>query len=111
MPHPPQELPYRSAEYGDFVLCVGRLDRSKRVELLLEAIAQDESLRAVVVGEGPDRARLEAAGRPERALRRTTGANGDLAELYATCRAVYYAPVDEDFGMVPFEAFRARGPW
>src|SRR5436305_2685547 len=27
MPHPPQELPYRTASYGDFVLSVGRLDR------------------------------------------------------------------------------------
>ena len=34
----------------------------------------------------------------------------ELAELYATCRAVFYAPVDEDFGMVPFEAFRAARP-
>jgi len=25
----------------------------------------------------------------------------ELADLYARCLAVYYAPVDEDFGMVP----------
>ncbi len=34
----------------------------------------------------------------------------ELADLYARCRAVYYAPVDEDFGMVPFEAFLAGKP-
>ena len=34
----------------------------------------------------------------------------ELAALYATCRAVYYAPLDEDFGMVPLEAFRAAKP-
>ncbi len=34
----------------------------------------------------------------------------ELADLYARCRAVYYAPVDEDFGMVPFEAFLAEKP-
>ena len=28
-----------------------------------------------------------------------------LAELYATCSSVFYAPVDEDFGMGPYEAF------
>src|SRR5919198_245594 len=38
MPHPPQELPYRTAGYEDFVLSVGRLDRAKRNELLLEAL-------------------------------------------------------------------------
>src|SRR6266511_3951073 len=37
MPHPPQELPYRTESYDDFVLSVGRLDRAKRHELLLEA--------------------------------------------------------------------------
>src|SRR5205807_3446634 len=37
MPHPPQELAYRCDEYGDFVLSVGRLDRSKRIDLLIEA--------------------------------------------------------------------------
>src|SRR5262249_45946610 len=29
---------------------------------------------------------------------------------YARCRGVYYAPVDEDFGMVPYEAFMAQKP-
>ncbi len=34
----------------------------------------------------------------------------ELAALYATCRAVYYAPVDEDYGMVPYEAFLSEKP-
>ena len=33
-----------------------------------------------------------------------------LADLYARCLAVYYAPVDEDYGMVPFEAFLSAKP-
>ena len=61
MPHPPQELPYRTESYDDFVLSVGRLDRAKRHELLLEALAADSSLRCVIVGDGPDRSRLEEA--------------------------------------------------
>src|SRR4051794_41809091 len=60
MPHPPQELPYRAESYDDFVLSVGRLDRAKRHELLLDALAADGSLRCVIVGDGPDRERLEA---------------------------------------------------
>ena len=36
--------------------------------------------------------------------------DAELADLYARCLAVYYAPVDEDFGMVPFEAFLAEKP-
>ena len=34
----------------------------------------------------------------------------ELADHYARSLAVYYAPVDEDFGMVPFEAFLSERP-
>jgi glycosyltransferase involved in cell wall biosynthesis len=114
MPHPPQELPYRTESYDDFVLSVGRLDRAKRHELLLDALAADGSLRCVIVGDGPDRERLEEVARrlglDGRA--RFTGRVDDdeLAELYGRCLAVYYAPVDEDFGMVPYEAFLSEKP-
>ena len=114
MPHPPQELPYRNDGYGDFVLSVNRLDRAKRIDLLLEAAALDPSLRIVVTGDGPDRERLEALAR-ERGLNGRAEFTGrisedELASLYARCLAVYYAPVDEDFGMVPYEAFLSEKP-
>jgi glycosyltransferase involved in cell wall biosynthesis len=114
LPHPPQELAYRCETYGDFVLSVNRLDRSKRIDLLLEAAALDGSLEVVIAGEGPDRPRLEALAH-ERGLdgrARFAGRVGEdeLAELYGDCLAVYYAPVDEDFGMVPFEAFLSEKP-
>jgi glycosyltransferase involved in cell wall biosynthesis len=114
MPHPPQELAYRCDEYGDFVLSVGRIDRAKRIDLIVEAVASEPSLRLVVAGDGPERERLE-----ELAAKR--GLNGrvtfvgrvdeaGLTDLYARCLAVYYAPFDEDFGMVPYEAFLAEKP-
>ncbi len=114
MPHPPQELPYRCDEYGDFILSVNRLDRAKRIDLLLEAAAAGPDLRCVVVGDGPDRGRLEELAR-RRGLDgrvRFAGrvADAELTDLYARCLAVYYAPVDEDFGMVPYEAFLAGKP-
>ena len=34
----------------------------------------------------------------------------ELTDLYARCLAVYYAPVDEDFGFVPYEAFLSEKP-
>ena len=111
---PPQPLEYRCDEYGDFVLSVGRLDRAKRVDLLLEAAAAD--------GEPARRDRRRGAG--PRAAR---GARGDhrldgrvtftgrldddaLADQYARCLAVFYAPIDEDLGFVPYEAFLAEKP-
>jgi glycosyltransferase involved in cell wall biosynthesis len=102
---PPQELAYRCEGYGDFVLSVGRLDRAKRVDLLLEAVAAEPSLRAVIAGEGPDRARLELVAQKHKLNGRVEFRGrvdaAQLADLYARCGAVYYAPVDEDYGMVP----------
>jgi len=114
MPHPPQELPYRTDSYDDFVLSVGRLDRAKRHDLLLDALAADASLHCVIVGDGPDRERLESVadrhGLDGRARFAGRVDEDELAGLYASCLAVYYAPVDEDFGMVPYEAFLSEKP-
>ena len=111
---PPQALDYRCDRYEGFVLSVGRLDISKRVDLLLAAAAAEQQLEIVVAGDGPDRARLEE-------LRDRLGLNGrvsfagrvdesELTDLYARCLAVYYAPVDEDLGFVPYEAFLSEKP-
>jgi glycosyltransferase involved in cell wall biosynthesis len=114
LPHPPQELSYRCEAYGDFVLSVNRLDRAKRIDLLLEAAALDPSLELVIVGDGPDRGRLEELARARsldgRARFAGRVSEEELAELYGRCLAVYYAPVDEDFGMVPYEAFLSEKP-
>ena len=112
--HPPQALEYRCDDYGDFVLSVNRLDRAKRIDLLLEAAARDGSLEVVIAGDGPDRERLErlAQDRGLDGRARFTGriTESELADLYARCLAVYYAPVDEDYGMVPLEAFLSEKP-
>jgi glycosyltransferase involved in cell wall biosynthesis len=101
--------------YGDFVLCVGRLDRAKRVDLLLRALAHQRApVRAVIAGDGPERSSLErlagelrVAGRVEFAGRVT---DADLVHFYNTCRAVFYGPIDEDFGLVTLEALTAAKP-
>jgi glycosyltransferase involved in cell wall biosynthesis len=112
LPHPPQTLDYRSEEPEGFILSVNRLDPAKRIDLLIEAMKREPGLRVVITGEGPDRERLEGLaagmnGRVEFAGRVDEAA---LAALYARCLAVYYAPLDEDFGMVPYEAFLAAKP-
>jgi glycosyltransferase involved in cell wall biosynthesis len=111
---PPQQLDFRCDAYGDFVLSVNRLDRAKRIDLLLEAVAADPSIRCVIAGDGPDRERLEQLserrGLNGRAVFAGRVSEAELADLYASCRGVYYAPVDEDYGMVPYEAFMAEKP-
>jgi glycosyltransferase involved in cell wall biosynthesis len=114
LPPPPQNLDFRCRDYGDFVLSVNRLDRAKRIDLLLEAAVLDPSLELVIAGDGPDRQRLEELARDRgldgRARFAGRVSEEELADLYAHCLAVYYAPVDEDYGMVPFEAFLSEKP-
>jgi glycosyltransferase involved in cell wall biosynthesis len=112
LPHPPQQLAFRTAEPEPFVLSVNRLDRAKRIDLLIAAAKLDPQLRIVIVGEGPARDELEREASTLNGQVEFTGRVDDdrLADLYARCLAVYYAPVDEDFGMVPYEAFLSGKP-
>jgi glycosyltransferase involved in cell wall biosynthesis len=106
---PPAQLAFRCDGYGDFVLSVNRLDRAKRIDLLLEAAKRTPGVRVVVAGDGPDRERLESlAGANVEFAGRVS--DEELADLYARCRAVYYAPVNEDYGLVPYEAFLSDKP-
>lgn len=114
MPHPPAPLAYRCEEAGDYVFTMNRLAPEKRIDLLLEAAAAEPRLRLVIAGDGPDRERLERIA-TERGLNGRAEFLGRIsderaAELYARSAAVYYAPVDEDFGMVPYEAFLSGKP-
>ena len=96
------------------MLSASRLDRAKRIDLLLEAAAHDPALRVVVVSDGPDRDRLEGIARAATSTVASSSAGAsapaELADLYARCLAVYYAPVDEDFGMGPYESFLSEKP-
>jgi glycosyltransferase involved in cell wall biosynthesis len=112
LPHPPQSLPFRNADSEGFVLSVNRLDRAKRIDLLIEAARREPELKIVVAGEGPDRERLEQLSAGMNGQIRFAGRVDDdeLVDLYARSLAVYYAPIDEDFGMVPYEAFLSGKP-
>jgi glycosyltransferase involved in cell wall biosynthesis len=111
---PPQPLGFRCEGYGDFVLSVNRLDRAKRIDLLIEAAALEPRLRVVIVSDGPDRERLERLAR-DRGLDGRVRFTGrvppeQLADLYARCLATFYAPLDEDYGMGPYESLLSEKP-
>lgn len=106
---------YRCESFEPFVLSVGRLESLKRTDLLVRAAAHlPENSRVVVVGEGRERASLETLAASNRGGARVefTGRIDDetVKSLYATCTAVFYGPVDEDYGLVTLEAFHSRKP-
>src|SRR5207248_9192562 len=103
--HPPPLAGRLTAgPYGDYVLSVGRLEASKRVDLIVGAIAHAPGLRLVVVGEGPLRARLEQTAIDAGVGGRVTFAGRvdehDLVSLYAGALAVVFPPFDEDYGFI-----------
>jgi len=111
---PPAPLAFRTARSEGFILSVNRLDRAKRIDLLIEAAALAPDARIVIAGDGPDRERLEKLARDRGVDGRATFAgrvsDEELADLYARCLGVYYAPVNEDYGLVPYEAFLSEKP-
>ncbi len=101
--------------YGDYIFSVSRLDRAKRVDLLLDALAAaGEPYRAVIAGEGPEAAELRKQAQRLRIDHRVSFVgridDRDVVTYYNNARAVYNCPVDEDFGLVTVEAFSAAKP-
>lgn len=115
--HPPAPArEYRCLAYEPYVFAVSRLHPLKRMDLLIEAMAamKDRSLRAVIAGEGDDEARLRALIRDQGLDGRVelVGPLSEEAKLdhYARCRAVYFAPKNEDYGFVTLEAMSSGKP-
>jgi glycosyltransferase involved in cell wall biosynthesis len=91
----------------DFYLVVSRLVRYKRIDLAVQACSK-MGRRLIVIGDGPERERLERlAGPAVEFLGRRSDA--DIAMHYANCRALLF-PGLEDFGITPVEAQAAGRP-
>jgi glycosyltransferase involved in cell wall biosynthesis len=107
--HPPVDIErfQPSAEHDDYYLIVSRLVPYKRIDLAVAAFTA-MGLRLLIVGEGRDRAALEAqAGPTIEFLGRVSDA--ELPALLAHCRAFVF-PGYEDFGIAPVEAQAAGRP-
>jgi glycosyltransferase involved in cell wall biosynthesis len=100
--------------YGDYILSVNRLDAAKRVGLLLDALALAPGVRAVIAGTGPDADALKRKARDLGIADRVEFAgfvsDEEVSKLYANARAVYYAPIDEDYGYGTVEALTSARP-
>ncbi len=108
---PPLAGRYLSGEMGSWALCVGRLDRWKRVELAVGAAAAGR-FPLVVVGAGPDEERLRrlAARSGAEVTFKGSVPDEDLIRLYSSCGAVLFTPADEDYGYIALEAFLSGKP-
>lgn len=107
--HPPVDVTRFDgvAEPEDFYLFVGEVVGHKRIETAIHA-CKLTGRKLVVVGSGPDQARLEQAyGDTVTFAGRVS--DRELNELLATCRALI-APNVEEFGIAAVEAQAAGRP-
>lgn len=96
-----------STHIEDYYLVLARLNAYKRIDLAVEACTRT-GRRLIVIGDGPDRARLESMAGPTVTF---LGRQPDAAvNRYASrCRALIF-PGEEDFGMAPLEVNAAGRP-
>ena len=114
-PPPAMDGRFYNDDYGDCIISVSRLNLLKRVDHLVRAMGHVRTaVRCRIAGSGPD---LEPLSR----LARQVGAgdridflgfvdNESLLDLYARSLAVYYAPLDEDYGLATIEAMKSQKP-
>ena len=100
---------------GNYVLSVARLEKNKRIDLAVRAMADvPADITMIVVGEGSHRPFIERAAEEAGVTHRVTftGAIDDdeLVKLYRECLALVYVPFDEDYGLATLEAFLAGKP-
>lgn len=114
LPEPPLDVPSDPAagEMREY-LAVGRLDSPKRIDLAIAGFSRFDApdARLTVIGEGPDRERLETLASGDARVAFTGRVSDDeLAAAYKRCRAVLVTPLAEDFGYVTIEALQAGRP-
>jgi glycosyltransferase involved in cell wall biosynthesis len=96
-----------SKNVDDYYLTLARLISYKRIDLAVEACTRT-GRKLVVIGDGPDRERLQAmAGPTVTFLGRQP--DREVSRYASRCRALIF-PGEEDFGMAPLEINAAGRP-
>lgn len=111
---PPPQRDYHTDSYTNFIFTVSRLQWLKRVDLLVDSFryVKNKNLKAVIIGDGPEEKNLikkiKEFNLEDRI--RLIGKSDEISVLshYARCRAVFFAPIREDYGFVTGEAFASR---
>lgn len=114
--HPPALAGrYEMGDFGDYILSVGRLDKNKRIDLLIRALAHcDSHIRVKIAGRGPEMEPLQALAAKLHVEDRVDFLgfvpDEDVIKLYAGALGVCFPPIDEDYGYITLEAFLSGKP-
>jgi glycosyltransferase involved in cell wall biosynthesis len=100
------EIPLSGSDNG-YLLVASRMLAYRRLDLIVGA-ARSLGRQLVVVGDGPEKRRLEAIAGPETTFEGFVS-RSRLVDLMSGCSA-YVVPGLEDFGIAPVEAMAAGKP-
>lgn len=103
---------YYFKEHGDFILHIGRFDKEKQILPVIRACERENVKLVLIGGRGTDKEAWDYVQRHNGRLIDYRGfvSDEEKRELLAECKAVIYNPLNEDFGIVPCEAFASGKP-
>jgi glycosyltransferase involved in cell wall biosynthesis len=104
--HPPVDVEQfgLGSKKDDYFLLAGRLVPYKRADLIVESFREQPNRRLIVVGDGPEAARVRAAARGAANIEfRGQVTKAELIDLMQRARAALFG-AEEDFGITMVEA-------
>lgn len=110
--HPPSDLEGLHEAEGEYFFTASRHDGPKRLDLLIRAMAHyGGDRRLVIAGSGPMTPALrDMAAGDERIELVGRVSQTELVDHYARSVGVPFIPLDEDLGLITFEALRSGKP-
>ncbi len=102
---------FYSMKSSGFYLSASRLDKLKRIDIIIEAFKKMPQKKLLIAGSGPEERKLkqQALG-AENIEFLGPVSDGRLMDLYARCSGVISANVDEDLGLSAIECQAAGKP-
>ena len=98
---------YKQGKYGDSILCVSRLEKPKRVDLVIKSMGfvKNKKIKLYVFGDGYEKENLKTLSEKYSNVIILDNIKGEkIITPYANCLAVVFVPVNEDWGLIPLEA-------
>lgn len=110
--YPPVDVAsYEVGDEGEFFLSFSRLTADKRFDEIIAAFRRHPDQRLVIGGSGPEESSLrEQAADLDNVEFRGYLDEDEKRELLASAKGLVYAAVNEDFGLVPIEAYASGTP-
>jgi len=102
---------FKYISQGDFYLSVARLDRIKRIDLIINAFKKMSNKKLIIASSGPEENKLKKLAKGyKNIIFLGYVTESKLKELYGTCIATLYLSYMEDFGLIPVESMSAGKP-